>query len=289
MSDFLLDGKVPSDLSWDVIGGQGFFGGVRAMTTLLTVQSRLVDFDRHFARLAKHIEYLQIGEAPRAALLRFEVEQLIQRLGFPKMARVRVVVFKDDAGVVRRLISANVEDSDALHIIQDRGLRLHPVRDSSWERGSHVKTGIIGSRGVELARAKSGGFDDVLWLNSDGELTEATWANIFMIGRTGDLVEIATPPSASGLLEGVTRQRITELLGSAQIPVTERVITEEEIPGFDEAFVTSSIRGLIPITQIGQHRLHTLRPQSVFRHIARLYQTWLKVDELNNSGALDLN
>jgi branched-subunit amino acid aminotransferase/4-amino-4-deoxychorismate lyase len=74
---------------------------------------------------------------------------------------------------------------------------------------------------------------------------------------------------------GIVRRRITELLMTAKIPVTERVITLDELPRFDEAFVTSSIRGLVPVAQIDRHRLQTLRPNAVFNHISRLYQTWL--------------
>ena len=74
-----------------------------------------------------------------------------------------------------------------------------------------------------------------------------------------------------------------ELLHSAKIPVTERLISQDEIPGFDEGFLTSSLRGLIPVTQIGKHRLHTLRGQAVFHHVARLYKTWLSLG-LANEG-----
>jgi branched-subunit amino acid aminotransferase/4-amino-4-deoxychorismate lyase len=140
-----------------------------------------------------------------------------------------------------------------------------------------------------LNQAKKGGFDDVLWVNGDGEVAEATWANIFLIGRTGDLVEIATPALASGLLAGIVRRRIAELLNTAKIPVTERVVTIDELPRFDEAFVTSSIRGLVPVLQIDRHRLQTLRPNAVFHHIARLYQTWLSTQNSNDFGDLIKN
>ena len=129
----------------------------------------------------------------------------------------------------------------------------------------------------------------MLWVNGDNEITEATWSNIFLIGRTGDLVEIATPPASSGILEGITRQRVIELLEKAKIPVTVRIITEDEIPRFDEAFLTSSIRGVVPLNQIGSHRLHTLRPNAVFHHIARLYQTWLSTQLSSNSNGLPMN
>lgn len=289
MSRILIDGREHLETSWDLVGSPGIFGGVRVMTTILSMGALLVDWDRHIERLRRHADQMKFGMVPGTDLLRFEVEGLIQNLAFPAMARVRIVIFQGDDGNTRRLVTADAEDVEVIQSLHEKGVTLSTARASVWERGSHLKTGIIGTRHAVLAKAKSTGFDDVLWLNNDGEIAEATWANIFLMGRTGDLVEIATPPVASGILEGVTRRRVMDLLNSAQIPVTERVITEEEIPRFDEAFMTSSIRGVVPVTLIGKHRLHSLRSNAVLKHIARLYKTWLKTNESNDSGKLDLN
>ncbi len=63
----------------------------------------------------------------------------------------------------------------------------------------------------------------------------------------------------------------------AKIRVEERVVYSEEIPRFDEAFICSTVRGLVPVSQIGSHKLHTTRDTSVYQHIHRLYMTWAEV------------
>jgi branched-subunit amino acid aminotransferase/4-amino-4-deoxychorismate lyase len=222
---------------------------------------------------------------PAAELVKFEIDSLIQTLKTPELSRVRVILFRDKTGGQHRIVTAAQEMSDTSESVKN-GIKIKPVIDKSWPRGSLLKTGQIAARGGDLGAAKAAGFDDVLWINGDGEIAETTWANIFLIGRTGDLVEIATPPESSGILSGITRARITELLYNAKIPVTERVITEDEIPRFDEAFVTSSVRGLVPVVAIGGHRLHTMRGQAVFHHIARLYNTWLSLGGSNDNRGL---
>jgi len=127
-----------------------------------------------------------------------------------------------------------------------------------------------------MKQARENGYDDVLWYNSSEEITEASTANIFVIGREGDLVEIATPSTHCGILEGITRATIITLLTNAQIKVTERVIDRDELARFDEAFICSTIRGLIPVKKIDNHTLHTKRKNSVFNHIERLYLTWVE-------------
>ena len=63
---------------------------------------------------------------------------------------------------------------------------------------------------------------------------------------------------------------------NAGIPVQEQTIFVDELPRFDEAFVCSTVRGLVPVSTIDKHKLHTARPGSVFRHIERLYMTWVE-------------
>jgi branched-subunit amino acid aminotransferase/4-amino-4-deoxychorismate lyase len=284
-----IDGNKVESIDWSLAGGMGLFSGVRVMTTMLAIGAYVIELERHLARLIEQMELVGMGQNNFQSLLHFDVEKSLINQSNHTWARVRIVLFNDQLGKLRRLVSVSPESSETIQARRQKGLRLYPCRDASWMKGGHVKTGLIGIRQVQLNRAKSNGFDDVLWINGDGEIAESTWSNVFLIGRTGDLVEIATPAVSSGLLQGITKRRITELLETAKIPVTERIIAEDEIPRFDEAFVTSSIQGLIPVTAIGSHRLHTLRPNAIFNHIARLYQTWLTTQLPSDSSTLAIN
>ena len=285
MTKVLIDGQESTSLTWDLAGESGFFDGSRVMTTLQARGSWIVEYERHMTRLADHAARFGMTKIPAAELIKFEIDSLIQTLKTPEISRVRVILFNDQAGHQHRVVTVASEIFDNGEVMKN-GLKLKPVIDKAWPRGSLVKTGQVAAGGSALLAARATGFDDVLWINSDGEISETTWANVFLIGRTGDLVEIATPPESSGILAGITRSRITELLNNAKIPVTERVITEDEIPRFDEAFVTSSVRGLVPVAAIGGHRLHTMRSQAVFHHIARLYNTWLSLGGSSDNRGL---
>jgi branched-subunit amino acid aminotransferase/4-amino-4-deoxychorismate lyase len=285
MTKVLIDGQESTTLAWELAGESGFFDGSRVMTTLQARGSWLVDFERHMKRLGDHATRLGMNNIPAQELIKFEIDSLIQTLKTPEISRVRVILFRDKTGGQHRIVTAAPEIPDSSEALKN-GLKIKPVIDKAWPRGSLIKTGQTASKSGDLLTARAAGFDDVLWINGDGEIAETTWANVFLIGRTGDLVEIATPPDSSGILTGITRARITELLYNAKIPVTERVITEDEIPRFDEAFVTSSVRGLVPVAVIGGHRLHTMRSQAVFHHIARLYNTWLSLGGSSDNKGL---
>lgn len=254
---------------------RGFRFGWRVMTTMLAVESKLIDFDWHIERLVAHAELMGLAQGIRADVMRFELESLLQG---SKRAACRIYLTADRGGIKEAITTVerwvHVEELPPA-VSSTTGLKLQPQVEAGWSRGSKLKTGFYTHALPALPRAQAQGFDDILWCNSDHELAEVTTANIFLIGRDGDLVEIATPPESSGVLSGITKRRLIQLLTASKIPVTERVIYKEEIPRFDEAFITSSLAGPVPVAAIGNHKLQTMRPTAVFSHIQRLWNTWL--------------
>jgi para-aminobenzoate synthetase/4-amino-4-deoxychorismate lyase len=84
--------------------------------------------------------------------------------------------------------------------------------------------------------AVDAGFDDVLFLNLRGEVTEGAIHNI-LVEKDGCLF---TPPVECGLLPGVHRRHLLETRPSA----IERVLYEEDLRQADAIFLTNAVRGL---------------------------------------------
>ncbi|MCX6117380.1 MAG: aminotransferase class IV [Proteobacteria bacterium] len=258
-----------------IFSDRGFIYGHRVMTTALVQNNKVIDLERHLSRLEDMAQSYGLGTGFRRDVISFELDGILS--AYPQgRAACRIYLtagegrLNDPIQNVRKWIQI-----EPLSKLSQSDIKLKTVMDSHWRRGPHIKTGLYQEQLIGQMKAKSSGFDDVLWCNSDQEFCETTTANIFLLGREGDLVEIATPPVGSGLLLGVTRQRIMELLNAAKIPVTERIIYKDELARFDEGFVTSSLSGLRPISQIDNHKLHSNRHQSVFTHIKRLYDAWM--------------
>lgn len=269
----------------------GFAVGLKAMTTLLVVNRRPIDLDSHTSRLLEHAKKLRLlsdNENERMShRLRWVATNLIEEFqrtkplvesNLPLRLRLYVIGQSDDPAIFPLALTVDVVGSiEAIPTLpsQVQAVKLRATVNSSHAKGEHIKTGDYGHTYPFLVEARREGFDDVLFVNSDQEITECASANIFLIGREGDQVEIATPPVASGIIKGVTRRRMMKLLLSAKINVTERMISLDEIPRFDEAFMTSSIAGLRPVDCIGRHKLRTTRSTSVYNHLERLWKTWI--------------
>lgn len=261
---------------------RGFLFGDSIFEVFVAFGSKVLDTKAHLDRLRKSAEMCEIDIPWSDEQLSFEIEHSLSLLNCPK-AYIRLVVTRGDGiglsipmdAVPSRVIyclPAKVQSQE----IYSHGLKLKKTQMPYTKRGATAKTSNYQQSIIAVKKAKKNSYDDVLWVNSEGEFTETSSANIFLLSRIGDQLEIATPPAQSGLLVGITRTRIIELLYRAKIPVTERVIHIEELARFDEGFVCSTVRGLVPVTQIDQHRMHSTRNNAIFHHISRLYDTWVE-------------
>ncbi len=71
-------------------------------------------------------------------------------------------------------------------------------------------------------------------------------SNVFFVTHG----ELFTPPVESGILPGITREAVLELATGSKIRATEADIREEDLPRFDEAFLTNSVLEIMPLVAV---------------------------------------
>ena len=94
----------------------------------------------------------------------------------------------------------------------------------------------------ELTRARSEGFDEVIFLNERGELTEGAISNLFVEipGDPGGAGKLLTPPLASGVLPGILRRYLLETNPNLE----ERPLTLADLEHPNTLWLGNSLRGL---------------------------------------------
>jgi branched-chain amino acid aminotransferase len=103
---------------------------------------------------------------------------------------------------------------------------------------------------ARLEARRSGG-DDALFLTIDDRLSEATSANVFLIrAGAGDATELATPSLDCAILPGTTRAWILGWATRAGLRPVEGRLTRDELAAADEAFLCSSVAGILPVTKL---------------------------------------
>ena len=94
--------------------------------------------------------------------------------------------------------------------------------------------------------AESQGFTDSLMLDHDGNVAEATGANIFFKDKEGSL----HTPIPDSFLDGITRRCVIDLAKSKKIKVIEKKIKPAEMFNFVGCFLTGTAAEITPVSQI---------------------------------------
>ena len=91
------------------------------------------------------------------------------------------------------------------------------------------------------------GADEALLVNTSGNLTEGTVANLFLVKDQ----TVFTPPITDGVLPGILRQKVIGLCDSLAITCREETLCPGVLHSADEAFLTNSLMGIMPLHKVG--------------------------------------
>ena len=97
--------------------------------------------------------------------------------------------------------------------------------------------------------AEAQGFTDSLMLDHEGNIAEATGANVFFKDKTG----VIHTPIPDSFLDGITRREVIKIAKSKGLKVLERKITPEEMKDFEGCFLTGTAAEVTPVAQIDKY------------------------------------
>jgi len=116
--------------------------------------------------------------------------------------------------------------------------------------------------------ATTAGMHEALLLNTAGYLAEAAAANLFLV-RDG---ELATPPLTCGVLPGITRAAVLEIAIQLGLPSRSEPLLPSALQQAQEAFLTSSLRGLMPLIAVNRVPIGAGTPGPVTTRLQHAYR-----------------
>jgi branched-chain amino acid aminotransferase len=102
---------------------------------------------------------------------------------------------------------------------------------------------------ISKHEAERRGYADALMLDWEGNVAEATGANIFFV-KDG----VIHTPLADRFLNGITRQTVIALAKARGFEVVERRISPDELPSFTECWLCGTAAEVTPVSEIGPYR-----------------------------------
>ncbi|MBD7909922.1 MULTISPECIES: aminotransferase class IV [Clostridium] len=213
----------------NILLDEGSVFGKGVFETILWLD-KPVFLKEHIERLRASMEVIGLNELEEDMLMDFLKKLKIQNKALKVMVTPLNIV---------------ISKRDILYKSQDykRGmtLGLSTVRKNSSSRLTYIKSICYIENILEKEKAKKDGFDDALFLNERGYLTETSCSNIFLI-KSGKII---TPKVENGLLSGIIRKWVIE-----NYKVYEKDILFDDLKEADEVFITNSLMGIMKVNKI---------------------------------------
>ncbi|HXU68389.1 MAG TPA: aminotransferase class IV [Polyangia bacterium] len=135
-----------------------------------------------------------------------------------------------------------------------------------------VKSGNYLGSVMAVAEARKRGAYEAILCDNVGRITEGSSSNFFVVrGR-----RVSTPPLSVGLLEGITRRKVMQLLDAEKIPWAEQALWPIDLQQAEEAFITSSVRGVVPVVRVDGQPLGDGKPGPITRRVMSAYDALVR-------------
>lgn len=215
--------------------------------TIKVIDEKLMHGEKHFERLLLGMKILQIDNE------KFDIEKiekLCQKLMLyheKKDGVIRINVIRKS--IVRSKFNYNFDiiieylkdDSAGKYILNKVGLsigffekyKIQPDELSNIKSNNRILY-TIAQQSMPIQ------YDDVLILNTNGNISDATIYNVFWV-KDG---KVFTNPASDGGVDGVMRKVIVEKLGGTEFEVSMQSVDKHNLINADEIFLTNAVKGI---------------------------------------------
>lgn len=274
-----IDGApVPAEQARVPVLDRGFLYGDSVFEVTRTAERRPLFFAEHLDRLVASAALLAMDVPPRRDLVAACRSVLAC---VPDEAYLRIIVTRGSGPLD---LDPAVAEEPRL-IVLARPLRLPPPElyrqgvalavitptDCGGRMLPAAKSSNYLPSVLALGLAKKRQAYEALLCDSEGAITEGASSNFFIVrGR-----ELLTPPLSLGLLAGITRAAVLRLAGEAGLVCREARFTVAEAESADEAFLTSSVRGVLPVTRLNDRAIASGQPGPQTQRLLSAYAACL--------------
>ncbi|MDS0525738.1 aminotransferase class IV [Clostridium sp. SHJSY1] len=215
----------------NILLDEGSFFGKSIFETILWLKGPIF-LKEHIERLKTGLNVLKLKPLEEDELIKFLRGLEVKNKG------IKVMVTPLNIVITKRDITYKSED-------YKRGfsLKLSNVKRNSSSCLTYIKSTCYIENILEKEKMKKLGFDDVLFLNERGFVTETSCSNIFIIKNE----RIITPKIENGLLGGIIRKWAIK-----NFKVQEEDILYEDLESADEVFITNSLMGIMKVNRIDE-------------------------------------
>jgi len=274
---FYINGNfVPADQACVPAMDRGFLFGDGVYEVLAVIGGRLIEFERHAARLSRSLNEIGLTEnpLPRERLLTV-CRELISRAGLQEGSVYIQVTrgadtkrdFGFPTGVTPTVMLFTSEKNLLVNPLAERGVRVISVPDLRWQRRD-IKSVSLLAQVLAKQQAQSRGGFEALMVDTHGVVTEGASSSALLVNAAG---EIVVRPLSHDILSGCTRAAVLELAHQRSMSVVERTFTLDECRQASEVILTSALHFVLPVIDLDDQPIGDGRPGPICAALRERY------------------
>jgi D-alanine transaminase len=230
----------------------------------------IIDGRRHLERLARSLRELRIVMPMSTGSLHVVMRECLHR----NRVQDGIVYLQITRGVARRdhafpavgtrpsiVVTARNLDAAGNERAAAEGVSVITVPDNRWERVDIKSISLLPNVLAKQA-ARERGAREAWFVDREGQITEGSSSNAWIVSADG---KVLTRPADSGILRGITRTVLLEVIKAQGLELQERAFTREEAYRAREAFLTSASQTVYPVVFIDGHQIGHGGPGPVAR------------------------
>ncbi len=229
---------------------------------------KVVDMPRHLTRLQRSLRELRIDMPMPLAALEIVIHETVRRnrvsYGIVYLQVTRGVARRDHAFPVNPVKPALVVTARGLNFLKNqdtaaKGIGVITVPENRWPRVD-IKSVSLLPNVLAKQQARENNAYEAWFVDHEGHVTEGSSSNAWIVTTDGKVI---TRSVESGILAGITRAVLMEVLAALQIKLEERPFTPAEAYEAAEAFVTASSQIVMPVVRIDGRNIGDGKPGSI--------------------------
>lgn len=245
----------------------GQLKGLGVFETLLCRKGKIFFLEEHYRRFVYGCDRYILPAPPSLKTIKGILKELM-KINALKEGRVRLLSWRkaSDTHFAVMLVERHPFSKD----VYQRGFTacIFPQRFDRSPELTRIKTLDYHLFLKSYEYALKQGHQEALFVNSSGEIVEGSRSNVFVI-KTG---KIFTPHVACGCLSGVTRQAVLKAAKTCGIKVGSGRLQLEDLRQSEEAFLTNSLIGIIPLTAVQGRPIGSGRPGPLTQRLSKSYE-----------------
>lgn len=258
---YLNDRVVPGEEAVVSVYDHGFLYGDGIYETVRAYGGVPLLFDQHLERLSRSASLIALDLPKDHAGIRDAVRETLEANGFTEAA-VRISVTRGPGGLgldpslcekptfviyaheMNQWPSDYYENGVSVKIAVTR--RNHPHSLDPRIKSHNFLNNILAR--IEADRNE---YFEVIIRNLEGHLAEGTVSNLFFVYQG----ELCTPAVEVGILDGITREAVIRVALESGLKVREAKFRPGDLKTADEAFISSSLMEIMPVTRVGDENI----------------------------------